>query len=138
MRREYFLLVSNHPIKLATAPGRELTSLSIMYALYQTNEVGTFELKFTYTFGTAKSIYIATCPPYTLSQITSDINEMEKKYIDHPNVYFCKELIANSLDGRNIDLITISSKKGISDEKEKRSESKYPPQALKSIINQIP
>ena len=69
-----------------------------------------------------KTIYIATCPPYTYSQITCEIDDYQKKLKSHPNIYFLRETITHSLEGRDIELLTISSYKGI----EERDQSKKP------------
>ena len=42
----------------------------------------------------------------------------EKKYLNHPSIYFKKELLGYSVEGRKVDLLTISSCSNIEKERE--------------------
>ena len=41
------------------------------------------------------------------------MNELERKYDIHKFIYFKKEVLTYSKDGRNMDVITISSRKSM-------------------------
>ncbi len=59
-----------------------------------------------------------------------DVNEkvasMEEKLAAMPNTYFCKEVLSYSAEGRNLDLITISSRDGITDQREELIDGLFP------------
>lgn len=49
------------------------------------------------------------CYPYSYTDLQRELDTKEKAYINHPSIYFKRELLINSYEGKRIDLLTISS-----------------------------
>lgn len=68
----------------------------------------TFEYSFTAEDVTDK-VFFAFSFPYTYTQGVDFLAQLEKNFCNHPDIYFHKELLTHSLEGRNIDLLTITA-----------------------------
>jgi len=70
------------------------------------------EIKFYYMFHLQKrgeKTQFAFTYPYSYNKCQQDLLKTEISSLNQTNVYFHKELLIKSKEGRNIDLITISS-----------------------------
>ena len=69
-------------------------------------------MRFTHTFETApsESTYFAFTYPFSYTDCQEMLDKYEKLYSNNTKIYFNRELIAESLEGRRIDLITITKK----------------------------
>ena len=54
--------------------------------------------------------YFALTYPFSYSDCQNLLNKYEKSFANHPKIYFHRELLVKSLQGRRVDLITITSK----------------------------
>lgn len=63
-------------------------------------------------------LYFAFTYPYTYTMMQQELEEFDQNHINDPNntdsIFYMRELITNSLDGRRIDLLTITSADGAS------------------------
>lgn len=70
-----------------------------------------FTLKWTYTV--SKSIdditYFAYSYPYSFTEITQKLDEMQAQMINRKNVYFHRETLTYSYEGRKQEMVTVSS-----------------------------
>lgn len=68
-------------------------------------------MKFEHLFECAPedTTYFALTFPFSYSDCQSLIDEYEKQFRDNTNIYFHRELLVNSLEGRRIDLLTITA-----------------------------
>ena len=77
-------------------------------------------MKFEHSFDqTAEdTYYFALTYPFSYSECQQLIDTYEKTYTNHPSIYFCRELLSQSLEGRRIDLLTITDRSGLLPEQE--------------------
>ena len=77
-------------------------------------------IRFTHKFQRSNErVHFAFCYPYTYTELQRKLTDMENKYSgDNESIYYHRELLTRSLDKRRIDLITISSVDGITDQRE--------------------
>jgi hypothetical protein len=77
-----------------------------------------FSFNFKFQSGFSE-VFFAFSYPFSLSDYEAMIKDIEKIFPkDHPRVYFYREVAGKSLDGNNLDLITLTSRKGILSERE--------------------
>lgn len=72
----------------------------------------TIEISFQYTFNSLdsqKGVYFAFTFPYTYSDSQRFLDQTEKSYALSPSVYFHRELLTYSPEGKRIDLLTITA-----------------------------
>ncbi|KAI8787445.1 cytosolic carboxypeptidase-like protein 5 isoform X1 [Biomphalaria glabrata] len=92
---------------------------------------GQFILRFTFRFPDMKSgaVYFAFCIPWSYEESQNQLKELDAQFSDcqqyssetHPEkIYYHRELLCHSLDKLRIDLITISSCHGLTDDLEPR------------------
>ena len=70
------------------------------------------EIKFEYTFNTLESqkeVFFCFTFPYSYSDCQNFIKSLEDKYTNHPAVYFHRETVIYSLEGRPMELLTITA-----------------------------
>ena len=87
-------------------------------------------LSFTYRFPEQKHVvcYFAFCYPYSYEETQQYLHEMENKLLAKPSnaIYYHRELICKSIDDLRVDLITVSSRKGILEDVEPRLVGLFP------------
>lgn len=91
---------------------------------------GQFQLSFTYRFPEQKHVlcYFAFCYPYSYEEIQQYLHGLENKLKAKPSnaIYYHRELICKSIDDLRVDLITVSSSKGILEDVEPRLAGLFP------------
>lgn len=104
--------------------------------LFQTVD-GQFILSFTYRFPEQRNSvhYFAFCYPYSYSELQMQLDSLDKVYgpckIMTPlspsnSIYYHRELLCKSLDDLRMDLLTITSCKGMTEERETRLDKLFP------------
>jgi len=72
----------------------------------------TIEISFQYNFNlvdSQKGVYFAFTFPYTYSDCQTFVDYLERTYALHPSIYFHRELLTYSPEGRRLDVITITN-----------------------------
>ncbi|XP_032234013.2 cytosolic carboxypeptidase-like protein 5 isoform X2 [Nematostella vectensis] len=98
---------------------------------------GQFRLSFTYRFPDQRNSvhYFAFCYPYSYAELQSRLESLDKTYSlckqltpESPktSIYYHCELLCKSLDELRVDLITLTSCKGMLNEREERLKSLFP------------
>lgn len=94
---------------------------------------GQFQLSFLYRFPEQKQMvcYFAFCYPYSYEDTQEYLHQLDTKLktkpgIATPSIYYNRELICKSIDGLRVDLITVSSRKGILNDLEPRLDGLFP------------
>jgi hypothetical protein len=74
------------------------------------NSIDGFQLKWTMTYSlSAKSdIYFAYTYPFSLSDCDQKLKQLEQKAANINGIYFHREVLAYSQEGRNVELVTIT------------------------------
>ncbi|CAG5095721.1 Oidioi.mRNA.OKI2018_I69.XSR.g14306.t2.cds [Oikopleura dioica] len=93
---------------------------------------GVFLMSFWHTFTTAEDVYFSFSYPCSVEDTTKWIDKLEKKHRfpeEHSSsdIYFHREILCRSIDGRPVELLTISSAEGITDEVEPNFAHNLPP-----------
>lgn len=93
----------------------------------------TFTLSFKYrTPENIQSVtYFAFTYPYSYTDLQNNLNVTDNRFLGHEpmskdDIYYMRECLCNSLEGRRVDLITISSYHNISAEREVRLKNLFP------------
>lgn len=80
-----------------------------------------FTLKWTFSF--SKSVdditYFAYSYPYSFSEITQKLDEMQSKMANRKNTYFHREVLTYSREGRKQEMVTVSSYDGVNEDEER-------------------
>jgi len=95
---------------------------------------GEFQLTFVHTFSDVykrNQIYFAFTYPYAYEECQQNLQELECLHsgnglVNPCGIYFHRDILCNSNDGLNIDLLTVTSLKNITDEEESCIEYLYP------------
>jgi hypothetical protein len=72
------------------------------------------DVEFSYNFeqGPEEEIFFAFSFPFSYKESQDMLEDLESKYKDHPEIYFHRDLMIQSPQDRNVDLVTISSHDG--------------------------
>jgi hypothetical protein len=73
-----------------------------------------------------ETTYFAFTFPFSYTDCQTMLEELDIKYDNHSKIYYHRELLTNSIEGRKIDLITISSFKDITDTREQTIPKLFP------------
>ena len=76
------------------------------------------------TGGEGETYFFAFTYPYPWSQVTDTVNRMQAQATE--DTYFYREILSRSLDSRDIELLTISNKTNLSEERESRMMGLFP------------
>ena len=92
-------------------------------------------MKFEHTFEqTAQDTYhFALTYPFSYTDCQQLLDSYEKTYTNHPDIYFCRELLTHSLEGRRIDLLTITDRSGSLNEQEDLIPGLYPEATMRPL-----
>jgi hypothetical protein len=88
-----------------------------------------YELSFSFRFSSENDFrrtYFAYCEPHSYSDCQAYLNELERRFSHHSQIYFTRELLTHSLDGRRIDLLTLTTYKDLLFERESHIEGLFP------------
>lgn len=69
------------------------------------------ELSWEFAFVAGRAVEFAFCYPYSLSRLELALADVEAKCRDEPSVLLKRELLTKSLDGRPIELITVTERR---------------------------
>lgn len=74
-------------------------------------EENIFTVKFSVQFSSDSShiVYVAYGYPYSFTEITSKLDEIQQKAQGLKNAYCFRETLAYSLEGRKLEMMTLSS-----------------------------
>ena len=99
----------------------------------ETNEKG-LEVTFKHTFETNNdTVYFAFTYPWSYSDNLDFFDYLSEKLLNNsPHIYFYRETIAFSKENRKIELLTISSYKGITDSSEKMLTNLFPTDKIRA------
>ena len=83
-------------------------------------------LSFSHTFNhpAEEETFFAFSPPFSFQDSVEQMDAIEKLLKQHPNIYICRDILCYSLEGRPMEVVTISSRDGISGEPEQAPEDK--------------
>ncbi|XP_019872750.1 cytosolic carboxypeptidase-like protein 5 [Aethina tumida] len=93
----------------------------------------------TFKFRTPENVqsimYFAFTYPFTYTELDRMLTTIDRRFINYQpmsedDIYYVRERICNSLDGRSIDLITLSSYHGITSEREVRLKNLFPDKSV--------
>jgi len=70
--------------------------------------------------------YFAFCQPFSYSDLQAKLSGLDRKLQQSSKIYFMRELLTLSLDGRRVDLLTFTSVKGLTFEREPLIEGLFP------------
>lgn len=98
---------------------------------------GQFRLSFTYRFPDQRSgvHYFAFCYPYSYSDCQAKLDDLDRSFTicqqmtpsePKDSIYFYRELLCYTLDSLRVDLLTITSAKGMVEEREESLPSLFP------------
>jgi cytosolic carboxypeptidase protein 5 len=92
----------------------------VNYWFNQNEESSQFMLQFTHHFAYAEdqTTYFAFTFPFSYQESLDQMVFYENQLLNQPNVYFHKETLYHSVEGRKLELVTISSRDGMTDELE--------------------
>jgi len=84
--------------------------------------------KHTFNWEPTEKVYFAFSYPFSYHDIQEKMLKIEKKLenANYLDVYFHKELLGRSIEGRKVDLITLTSKKGMTNEHEELIDNWFP------------
>ena len=104
---------------MVTSPGLQIRRIMTKVQTYFNNDEQ-FTMQFTHMFAYPESCttYFAFTFPFSYQEAVEQAEGLEIKLKDAPNVYFHKEILYYSLEGRKMELMTISSMDEISEERE--------------------
>ena len=71
-----------------------------------------------FNVGPNETTYFAFSPPFSYEDTMNKMDDLELMAKENPNVYFNRETVYYSIEGRKMELITISSMDGITEERE--------------------
>lgn len=94
--------------------------------LLQDRSPNCFELCFTHKFTSMYRTYFAHSEPFSYTDCQTYLNEMERKLVNNSQVYFCRELLTHTLEGRRVDLLTITSFKDLTYDREPQISGLFP------------
>ncbi|CAH2071748.1 unnamed protein product, partial [Iphiclides podalirius] len=94
----------------------------------------TFTLSFKYrtSENPKATTFFAFTYPYSFAELQIALNTIDLKMLPLPppqspdDIYYCRECLIYSLEGRRVDLLTISSHHGITTEREERLKNLFP------------
>lgn len=90
---------------------------------------GQFKLSFQYRTSEnhRQTVFFAFCYPYSYSECQEKLHQCDQQYSScNHNIYYHREILCYSLEGRRVDLITVSSCDGMVDECEARLTGLFP------------
>lgn len=97
---------------------------------------GQFIMTFTYRFEYRYStIYFAFCYPFSYTECQNKLEELDQQFKhcqedrsprSPDSIYYHRELLCYSLDGLRVDLLTVSSNHGITEDREPRLDKLFP------------
>lgn len=92
---------------------------------YFINSEDQFTLRFQHMFSNppSETVYFAFSYPWSYEDSQAKIDEIEQKFATAPqekNLYFHRETVYHSIEGRKMEMMTISSRDGITDLREPR------------------
>lgn len=100
--------------------------------MFQTiNGVFTLSFKYKLPENLSSITYFAFTYPFSYSDLKKLLENIDVKYLTIPtitdnDIYYTRECVCHSLEGRNVDLITISSYHGITSERESKLANLFP------------
>ena len=111
-------------------------AIHLFLFLFQTED-GQFKLSFTYRFPDQRNgvCYFAFCYPYSYSESQAKLEELDHNFSScqqmsssspKDDIYYHRELLCYSLDNLRVDLLTITSAKGILESREDWLPSLFP------------
>jgi hypothetical protein len=80
--------------------------------------------------------YFAFTTPFSYSDIQKSVKTFEKQVLG--DTYFFRETLVNSIDGRPVDLITISAKTSMAEQKEPQISGLFPKQGERCLAGKKP
>jgi len=80
-----------------------------------------------FDYSADETTFFALTYPFSYTECQSILDNFEKMYpATHPKIYFQRELLTTSLEGRRIDLLTITSKENIGNKNEEYIPNLFP------------
>ena len=83
------------------------------------DEIFTLKWNFTTSKTPSDITYFAYSYPYSFTQITQKLDELQAKMINRKNVYFHRETLTYSREGRKQEMVTVSSFDGVNEDGER-------------------
>jgi hypothetical protein len=85
-----------------------------------------FSFSFSHQFLHEQPVFFAFSYPFSYQQSIEQMDLLQTKLAHQHNIYFNRELLCYSLEGRRVEIVTISSKDGLMDKKVPVVEDIYP------------
>ena len=76
---------------------------------------GEFVMSFWHKISSTDDHYFSFSYPCSLRDQTQFIDRLESRFANHPSIYFHREILCLSYEKRPVELLTISSRRGLSD-----------------------
>jgi len=78
-----------------------------------------FQFSHYFTYSEDQVTYFAFSFPFSFQESIEQMDLIQTKLFNQPNIYFNRDVLCYSLEGRKVEIVTISSKDGIQEEYEK-------------------
>lgn len=106
-------------------PDWEPIQTPLSYAKYSKEH---FEIVFTHFFNYSPfdQTFFALCEPFSYLDCQNKLSMIERKLMKNEKIYFARELLTLTVDGRKVDLLTFTSFKGLTYEREAMIEGLFP------------